>query len=538
MNYIITLLFLLLQTLSIASPPDSSLTYQAQIHSFISQHPDYSPHWFIHNRNGIFVPGENNLLALGRLNYLKEFGKHWKLDAGLTGVANINFDQSYIHEAFINLSYGPLQLKIGQEELVYMQNSEEISSGAYFFSNNARPIPRIGMGFYEYTDVPFTNGYIQIKGFLNQGFLYDDRGARGTSDVLLHEKSLYLRSNNLLINPHVGINHSALFGGSLNGKNIPVDYISTFFGSGSDKVGEDFSSEVLNAAGAHSLLFDIGFNFTINDQLEIQTFFQKPVTDLSGMWGFFQRNRDHILGIVVKTKNSKLIQEFTYENISTMWQSGPGAFDPVINDIWYVGGKGINNYDSMMLATYGIETNNIAEDDFWEYVKRVENYGFEYGGRDNFYNNGLYYRGWSYNELAMGNSLFLTQQRVKAINPDFNGQYDYFFVNTRMQAHHIGVKGEFSPKLQYRFLFTHSDNFGTYQGLNKGVYQWESAEPFSDYEYYFEGGLAQNHLFFEAQYLLKSNLSGTLALAYDVGDMYKNYGIQLGLNYSGFLLDK
>ncbi len=525
--------FFIITYSTLASSPDSTITYQAGFRSFLSANPDYAPHWFIHNQNGMFTPEQNNLIALGRLKYENQFGKNWQLQAGITGIANVNFDQSYLHEAYINLSYGPLQLKIGKEEFLYMDNSQELSSGAYFFSRNARPISRVGLGFYDYADMPLTNGYVQIKGFLNQGFLYDNRSPLGNSNVLLHEKSLYLRSNKLLINPHVGINHSAFFGGTRpNGEEIPVDYFATFFGQGSQKVGERFFGEDTNAAGAHSLLFDIGFNFNIDDQLEIQTFYQKPVTDRSGMWGFFERNRDHILGIVIKSKKSKLIQEFTYENISTMWQSGPGAFDPVINDIWYVGGKGISNYDSMMLATYGIETDNISEEDFWEYVKRVENHGFDYGGRDNFYNNGTYQRGWSYDGLAMGNSLFLTQDRVKAINPDFNGQYDFYFVNTRMMAHHMGVKGEITSKLAYRFLYTHVDNFGTYQGLNKGVYQWESAKPFSDYDYYFEEGLGQNHLFLETRYLLQENLSGTLAIGYDTGDMYKNGGIMLGLVYS------
>ncbi|MFW5890955.1 MAG: hypothetical protein ACOCUI_01950, partial [bacterium] len=65
---------LFLPSLTFASPPDSSLTYQASIHSFISQQPAYSPHWFIHNRNGIFSQGENNLMALGKVNYQNEFG--------------------------------------------------------------------------------------------------------------------------------------------------------------------------------------------------------------------------------------------------------------------------------------------------------------------------------------------------------------------------------------------------------------------------------------------------------------------------------
>lgn len=487
------------------------------------------PFWLISNKYGIYEGNENEFLLQLDAEKNFYFGKKWRADIGFNAIAKNRLDQSYIQEIYGNLSYGKLKLIAGKEELTFTQYSENTGTGSYYLSNNARPVTRIGLGFYEYTDVPFTNGYIQVKGFLNQGFLLDDRSPDGTDKPLWHEKIAYIRTNKLPVNPHIGINHSALFGGTLpNGTKLPVDYWSTFFGVGSEKIG---GGEATNAAGAHLGLFDVGFNAKIH-QTSLQVYIQKPFTDTSGYTRFFENNKDHVAGVVIQFDEEKsFLKEIVYENISLLWQSGEGLFDPVINGKVYLPAD-LEDKDKIMWEEYGIMTENISDEDFWRFVTREENYGFLYGGRDNYYNNGLYRKGWSNWGKALGNPLLLTDSRVKDFNPEFDNTYDLFFVSTRVFAHHLGLTGEFK-NLKLRSLITYTKNYGTYMGLNKGGNNWDSKDPYSDYRYYFENGLYEVYSSLGVEYALPSmpGLHISLELGLDFGEMYHSFGGILGVNY-------
>lgn len=529
-----------------AAPGFSQTTvkYEASAYGLISPKEGQMPHWLIYNRNGIFKGDRNEFVSRLDLDFEHTFGK-WTLEAGLSGVGKFPMNESHAQEAYLNLSYGKLKLITGLEEQRYGDYHPGLSSGSFYISGNARPFPRVGAGFYEYVDVPFTNGYVQVRGFLNQGILNDDRGPLGTDKPLFHEKTAYIRTNKLPVNLHVGVSHSALFGGThRNGSKIPVDYFATFFANPSDKVGKVFWGEATNVAGGHFGVFDFGADFKV-EEAEVQTYFQIPVRDMSGMNGTFRKNKDHIFGISVKNINSSLISEFSYERVNTKWQCGPGLPDPVVNGKYYVAFQ-ITDYDKFLFDNYGIVVENISEHDFWLFIRKKENYGYLYGGRDSYYNNGMYYKGWSYHGAALGNSLLLTLDRVKSINPGFDGSYDSFFANTRVSAHHFGVRGAFAKNLDYRLLYTHTYNLGTYAGLNKGCLNWDSMNPDSDYKYYFTYpdsdhiGKNEAYILLETVYTLPSapHFKLNLNVGFDYGRLYRNYGVLAGLTYTGHILKK
>ncbi len=528
------LFFLLLILISIQTfAQDSVATYKVSMIGHLSQN-DPTPFWLVHGRYGIIDPNQNELILAGDVNVPFYFGKKWKLETGLQLVGKSEIDNSFLQEVYLNVQYGSLKLIAGKQELTFTQYSEDLSCGSYYLSNNARPIPRIGLGFYDYTDVPFTNGYLQIKGFLNQGILDDDRGPSGTDRPLFHEKIAYIRTNKLVINPHIGINHSALFGGTRpDGTKIPVDYWAVFFGKSSDEVGDAFPGEGTNVAGAHLGLFDVGFNFDIKN-IHVQTYYQKPFSDGSGFWQFFERNHDHLFGIVANVQDGFFVEEFAYENMSTQWQSGPGSIDPYVNGQAYVIGE-IDDYDQFLYDNFGIETEGTTEDEFVRFLERAVDYGFPFGGRDNYYNNGLYYRGWSYWGQSLGTPLFLSEDRVWQFNPDFDGTWDKYFVNNRIKSHHFGVKGNITKDLSYKIKYTYTRNYGTYFGLNKGAYIWDSADPYSTYDYYFQEKLSQHYLLIEPTYQHPkiTNLSFSLSIGADYGDMYNSFGVLVGAYYSG-----
>lgn len=68
--------------------------------------------------------------------------------------------------------------------------------------------------------------------------------------------------------------------------------------------------------------------------------------------------------------------------------------------------------------------------------------GMIFGGNDNYYNNIIYQQGWTYHGLTIGMSL---------LTPD----------NNRVCAHFVGIKGDIFG-FQYRALYNHVENYGTY----------------------------------------------------------------------------
>ena len=108
------------------------------------------------------------------------------------------------------------------------------------------------------------------------------------------------------------------------------------------------------------------------------------------------------------SKNDGFINQFLYEHINTMNQSGAfGATD----------------------STYG-----------W----------------DNYYNHYIYQSGWTYYNKVIGNPLFTLGSN--------KGSYSdgVYIINNRIKAHHLGLKGAFTKKINYKILFTYSQNFGIF----------------------------------------------------------------------------
>ena len=526
------MIFFLVFTTSLFAQ-DSIPTYSFSFLGKVSQN-DPTPFWLLHGRYGIIDPDFNEGIFIGDFKAPFKAGKNWNFETGAKLIGKTKIEDSYIQELFLNVQFGQLKLIAGKQEITFTQYSEDLSAGSYYLSDNARPIPRVGLGFYDYVDLPFTNGYLQVKGFINQGVLNDDRSPKGTSDPLFHEKIAYVRTNKLIINPHLGLNHSVLFGGTLpNGTKIPVDYWAVFFGGSSDKVGEVFPGEETNVAGAHLGLFDVGFNFDIRN-IQIQTYFQKPISDGSGFWQFFERNQDRTIGVVGTVKNSRFVKEFVYEHMFTVWQSGPGAVDPKVNG-QIVFSDQIDDYDQFIFDYFGIVVEGYDEEQFNRFLEREINYGNPFGGRDNYYNNGLYYKGWSYNGLTLGTPLILSEDRVLKFAPGFNGTWDKYFVNNRVKAHHFGLKGGLSKSLDYLIKVTYTRNYGSYFGLNKGANAWESADPLSTYEYYFQDKLSEYYFLVESTYRHPkiNGLKFNFSFAADFGEMYSSVGILAGVSYSG-----
>jgi hypothetical protein len=199
--------------------------------------------------------------------------KNISMRAGVAGVAKTDFSESFIQEAFLRMKFWWFDVSGGMEAYSPVAYDDKLTSGMFLVSSNARPVPRVTAGIFEYLPLGFTKKWVEIRGGMSQGFLLDDRGAKGNTNVLLHEKWAYLRLGNVKLKPYAGIVHSALFGGTRpNGEKIPIDFLATFLGSASKDLGET------NATGAHMGLWDFGLYFPVKSWAA-HLYYQKPYAD-------------------------------------------------------------------------------------------------------------------------------------------------------------------------------------------------------------------------------------------------------------------
>ncbi len=527
--YFIPLIFM--HFVSLGQEHKDSVTYHANLY-FLTASQNFQPHWQVSNKYGIFERiKQNEYAGLVGLDYNHSFNKQFYIISGIE--FNLT-NQSYLQQAFLNFNFNRLQLKIGVEAYTIGQYSEDLSLGSLFVSNNARPLPKIGIGFYDYSPVPLLTKYLEFKGAMNFGILNDDRsGYGGTDNPWYHEKFLYLRTKFLPLNLHAGINHSALSGGTTaNGTEIPVDFWATFLGQSSSFVGD---GEEINVAGAHFGLYDFGLNWKIKNA-SFQAYYQIPFED--GSSSQILNNGDKQLGLLVNLRPSSLVSSFNYEFINTTLQSGHGVPDAII-DGEIVDLLQVEDPDSFMLEHFDTVTVGFTNHQLKKYCEDELNYGYSYNGRDDLYNNYLYPMGLSYHYNTIGTSLVLSKHVMKGINGNFNDGYDYFFVSNRVKAHHVAFKGAISKSLTYRAKFTYSVNYGSYAGENKGRFEWGSKEDPAYYNsYYFKEGLNEFYTFLELNYSPFKRNSGYFitSVAYDFGEMYHNFGILFGFHCDGFIL--
>ncbi len=495
MKYILIAVFLMACSIQAYAQIDS-INYQIEAAGAAATE-GYLPLWIVSNRFGVLdEDGADGYLRVGASIPFKK-DKKFTYAAGLDLLAKPDFSESRVQQGYLKLRYWAFELRGGWVEESINVYHKSLSTGALYLSQNSRPIPMITIGIPEYTDVPFTKGYFEIKGRYGHGWLGDDRFVE---NPYLHEKFVYGRvGGDWPVRLFGGLLHSAMWGGThpTEGKlnSSFEDYLKIITGSSGG--GSSPGGEQVNALGDHRGTIDYGAEFSIKEY-DFILYSQVPFEDNSG---FETTNPDRLVGLSMKSRdNTKWVTGVVYEFLHTKFQSGPGLTDPFPWD---------------------------TED----------NYGYDYAGRDNYYGNYLYNTGWAHHGYILGTPLFLTDQRADLYFDGYTepsrDAFKFYVVNNRVVAHHVGIEGQITPKINYRFLATYSRNYGTYTGLNGGIQQWGSMDPDYNVDYEFDPPLDQWYLMLEAKSKLGNHLSLTTTLGLDAGEMTDNFGAFVGLTWDG-----
>ena len=408
-KYLIIIIVFVFFSLQVKSQ-NESINYNVDFSGLISN-GEYSPFW-LQNRQFAKISSLSNSANL-MVGLSKDFSKPNSLfDYGFKADILLQNDKKtslYFHEIYAKIRFSIFNLTVGSREEHLGNQDSLLSCGGLFFSKNARPMPKITLGIEQFTKIPFTNGFAEIKGALVHGWFQDNTVVQ---NQLLHHKYAYLRlGGKFPIHFQYGLDHVAQWGGihpdlSISRQPTSIkDYLAVFFGGHG---GEDANvSDQINALGNHIISQSTRLDVDISD-FRLSAYWQnmsedgpikiiyKSMNVSDGLWGFS-----------IKNNKFPIVKGILYEYLNTTDQSGP-----------------YHDKD-----------------------------GIIYGGNDSYFNNGIYSTGWTYFSRTIGTA-FIT-------SPLYNKNGEVYLLNNRVKVHHIGIEGE-AEGFDYKLMTSFSKNYGSY----------------------------------------------------------------------------
>ena len=400
-----TLFLLLFTLLSLFHQAEAQHRTSIETSAVISSSSE-TPFWFQSNRNGIYAPDGNQFLF--RLQSFRSYDLTSSLRTEFSAdlVARPGSSSTlYFNQGFLKLKGYGFELAAGRFNNSSPIHDELLSMGSLGVSRNAIPIPQIRLGLTDWADMPFTNGFVEVKGHLSHGWLGSQRYV---DNPLLHEKVAHIRfGGDASFKPYLGIAHYVKWAGTEpNGRQVPArfdDYIGVFFALGGDE--RTPGPDQAYALGDHLGAIDAGFYFT-KDDYDILVYRQFPFELKTNL--FFKSYMDALTGISIDfPERVTFLDKFLYEFLYTKYQAGPREL-----------------------------RDDRDPDDRGD---------FRYN--ENYYNHFFYRSGWTYNKRTIGNPLF-------SVNEDNLGIF-----NNRIVGHHVAfISTVESLKLTGRATF--SRNYG------------------------------------------------------------------------------
>lgn len=432
----ITLIFILLLRVSLQGgfaqdnlPKENHTIYCLETMGSIAS-SGQTPFWIVSNRYGT-VPLEsgNGLLRAG-LFHKQQLKKDFCWTAGMELIcATPRYKSTYIQQLYTEVRYKSLLLSIGSKERYNSIIDRSLSSGDMILSPNARPIPEINLSIPEFMELPYTEGWIQIKGDFAVGRSFDQSYLQHhtanpnktfvyVDHVLWHHKSGFLRLQNSHNNGSlfglIGFEHWVQWGGESVDPKIGKqpqslkDFLRVIIGK---EGGEGATpSDQVNVLGNHYGSFYFSMGIQNQPWGKLQAYYQHYFEDMSGVE--FANGFDGLWGIEFTSSKRPWLKKIVLEYLITKNQSGPMHFIHFDHDKHP--GRG--------------------------------------GGWDDYYNNGEYTTGTSYFGRSLGSPLILS--------PEYNENGDVKFKNNRLKCWHLGLAGDISKRFSYRLLFTTMQGWG------------------------------------------------------------------------------
>jgi hypothetical protein len=412
-----------------------------------------TPLWLNANKYGLSsLRSFNGYLRAGVERPLAvDSGRRWGLGYGVDLVAPLHFTSPFIvQQAYAEARWLHGTLTVGSKQYPMELKNNSLSSGSQTLGINARPVPQVRLALPEYWAIPFTKGWVSLKGHLAYGMMTDDgwqhdftaKQSKYADHVLYHSKAGYLKIGDGKHLGHItlelGLEMAAQFGGTSHKE---VDGVMTtvqpekgfkafwhaLIPGGADGGETVYTNMSGNQVG--SWLARINYE---NNDVKVGVYADKYFEDQSAMflvdydgygsgseWQQKQKSRyfvydlkDMMLGAELNLKHGTWLRNVVFEYIYTKYQSGPVYHDHT-----------------------AVVPDHVC-------------------GMDNYYNHYVY-PGWQHWGQVIGNPLFRS--------PIYNTDGSIAVKNSRFMAFHLGFDGSLSKAFSYRALATWQDGLGTYQ---------------------------------------------------------------------------
>lgn len=436
---------LLLAPLSIlpATAEDFAVDYSAEAIGAAGS-GEFSPYYIMSNRNGILTQSKDALLDLN-ISHKWDESKRFSFGFGAEAIGGYASSTDYLrynpaisemiphseHPAYFWLQqlYGQVRyrgvfLTAGLKEYSSALVNASLSSGDLVESGNSRPIPQVRIGFNEFQNIPFTNGWVQIQGEISYGKMTDNAWTRNhynyfdshlNQGAMFTYKRCWFRSNpSKPFSALFGMQVGAFFGGTTQRYRNGILEQTKEFSGGLKQMFKMFipTDGGLDYYSGSSLgSWDFKFRYRLRNGAELSAYLQKPWEDGSGIG--FLNGFDGLWGVEYKAANPGIVSGAVFEYLDFTNQSGPFHWDP--DDI------------------PGTTVTTRAE------------------GADDYYNNHEYNSYANYG-MAIGSPFM--------VSPIYNTDGYPQFAANRVRGFHIGVEGLISSEVSYRLMGGYRRSWG------------------------------------------------------------------------------
>jgi hypothetical protein len=385
----------------------------------------YTPFWLRANQYGAVPSKENYGMAAVSWSDFVQVNKRTSWGFGVRALVNLTETKAdvLLQEAYLKGKFGIFELQAGRKKQLQGLMDSTLSSGSYIWSGNALPMPMINLEVQDYWAPKFVRSIVGFKGNFAHGWFDNQR--KDVADFYLHQKSFYgrLGKPNWLLKFYGGFNHQVQWGGTLkytdpgnfsakNGKIAtgPKEYLYMITGQSMNVVGGDTAKYGLNDGwnrlGNHLGSVDMGMEV---DWQKAKLFFYRQSVYEDGSLYYGNNISDGLHGIAFTRKADQGIMKVVLEYLNTSSQGGT-----IFND------------------------SNVLR------------------GLDNYFNNGVYRDGWTYDGKGIGTPMMTLDSET-----DLTSTSETYYDNNRVESYYVGVEAKLGENA---FLFRGSltNAFGAY----------------------------------------------------------------------------
>jgi len=406
-RYFQTLILLLASVLLQAQSQHDSVRYTMNVR-FNGGIGTYAPFLSTTNQYDRFDISPNSLAVWGTMH--KEVRKLKTFDYGfgveLDGNISTTRNRFFPGEFYAQGKMYFLNVYAGSKRQVFGNQDEELSSGGMLWSQNSRPMPKLAIESNGYVAVPYSKGYLEIKGGLSHGWFENQKKFE---NLLLHHKYAYARlGGSFPVNLSYGVQHVVQWGGQSDVYGtMPItleNYLRIFLGKSGNSTSDWKDQE--NALGNHIISQNLGLDLKF--KIALVAFYWQSIAEDSPVVKLITNTptiEDGLWGMTIKLPGFQPLNHFVFEYLCTTDQNGP----------WH-------DLDGVI-----------------------------YGGQDGYYTNGLIPNGWSYKGMTIGNP-WLT-------SPKYNKDGSTSITNNTVRLYYFSGKGSIKS-VNYRLTLAYSKNFG------------------------------------------------------------------------------